>query len=627
MNNKISIFNKYLYSFIFSMISALVFIVDYSPVNSVFLTDDNVFYNFFTEIYISLDNYNGISVILWIFIFYFYFNVYFDDKNNRKRNLILSIFAIIFSIFTIVCKSYVFDNTLSSIYSSSIQIIKTIVFFVGYFLIYFALLKKISTLNLDLSIFKKKTTFIMKKINEHPIITSFILIFLMWLPWIIISYPGLSNADTMDQLNQFFHQENSWTIKTINLLSEDVYINKHHSVFHTVVMGLIFKLGNDLVSFRFGAFIFIILQMILLVFIFSYMIKYMKKLKVNDLIILWSILFIGLNPIIVTYAICAVKDTPSAIFNMLYVIFLLQIIRNFNSIYRNKCRLIGLLVTILLVMLLRNNGIYTFLLSFPWLLLVYKKYWKKIMLTIFIPLIIFGLYDKVLLSSLNVSDGSIRETLSIPVMQLARVIRDKSEIFTDEDKKIINDVFDFEMMKMKYDPNISDDIKNTYNINATDDQLKLFFGVWFKYLRRYPIIYVESLVNSTYWYFYPSGNRDALYLVSDWGRSNIYFNINCISIFSTVRGVVNRLLHIYYQLPFFMNKVAYFDWMLIFSCFYIIRKKKYKYLIPLSALVAVLLSCLASPLNGSYRYILPIIFSLPIILSIDYIVYKECNDD
>ena len=396
MMNKVSVFNRYLYALIFSMISTLVFIVDFAPVNPTYLVEDIAIYRFFTEINISLDSYNGISVILWIFIFYFYFNTYFDGDRNKKKNIFFVLMAVLTSIFTIICKSYSYDNTLNVIYSSSVQIFKTIVFFVGYILIYYALFKKISTLKLDFSVLKKKTEFIVDKINKYPIIISFILIILMWLPWMIISYPGLSNSDTMDQLNQFFHQDNSWTIKTINLLSQDVYINKHHSVFHTVVMGVIFKIGKELVSYRFGAAIFIFLQVLLLASSFSFLIKYMKKLKISSLIMLWSIIFVGLNPIVVTYAICAVKDTPNAIFNMLYVIFLLQIVRNFDSIYKSKLRLVLLLVTILMVLLLRNNGIYTFLLSFPWLLLIYRKYWKKVMLTLLIPIMIFGLYDRVL---------------------------------------------------------------------------------------------------------------------------------------------------------------------------------------------------------------------------------------
>jgi len=175
MKNRMDVFNKYLYIFIFSIISTLVFIVDYAPVSPAFLVEKNPIYDFLTEIYISMDTYNGISVILWIFIFSFYFNVYFDGEKNKKKNLILITLAIITSIFTMVCKSYAFDNTLNAFYSSTVQIIKTVLFTIGYILIYYALFKKISNLKLNLDVFKKKSESIINKINKHPILTSFIL--------------------------------------------------------------------------------------------------------------------------------------------------------------------------------------------------------------------------------------------------------------------------------------------------------------------------------------------------------------------------------------------------------------------------------------------------------------------
>lgn len=99
--------------------------------------------------------------------------------------------------------------------------------------------------------------------------------------------------------------------------------------------------------------------------------------------------------------------------------------------------------------------------------------------------------------------------------------------------------------------------------------------------------------------------------------------MKAIDTFDKERTIYNKLISIYSKMPLALNKVAYFDWILILSCIYIIKNKKYKYLIPLTPLLAVLLTCLASPVNGSFRYILPIMFSLPIILSIDYLVYKE----
>ena len=67
-----------------------------------------------------------------------------------------------------------------------------------------------------------------------------------------------------------------------------------------------------------------------------------------------------------------------------------------------------------------------------------------------IPLIIFSLYDKVILPSFDISNGSVRETLSVPIMQLSRVIKYKPDVFTDRDKEIINKVLDFESIRRLY---------------------------------------------------------------------------------------------------------------------------------------------------------------------------------
>ena len=104
----------------------------------------------------------------------------------------------------------------------------------------------------------------------------------MWLPFIIFVYPGMSTGDTFDELSQFFHYK-TWSLESINLLNEDVYINKHHSVFHTVILGSIFKIGRDLVSFKFGAFMYTMLQVFVLLMIFSFMIYYMKKNRESSL--------------------------------------------------------------------------------------------------------------------------------------------------------------------------------------------------------------------------------------------------------------------------------------------------------------------------------------------------------
>ena len=87
----------------------------------------------------------------------------------------------------------------------------------------------------------------------------------------------------------------------------------------------------------------------------------------------------------------------------------------------------------LLVMMFRNNGIYTIVLSFPLLMFLYRDKIKQLLIVFLIPLVSFGIYDKVLLPSFDISGGSIRETLSVPVMQLSRLAKYQEDAFSKKD--------------------------------------------------------------------------------------------------------------------------------------------------------------------------------------------------
>lgn len=146
-------FNKYLYIFIFSILSILVFVMNVNECSSVYL-NNNWIVNFFSEIYYSLKPFDILYVTLYIFILYFYSNVYFDDKKKYKNKIISMIIAIIFSIVTLVGKTYMGNISLNILFSSLGQIFKTIVYISGYYLIYYAIIKMI--LNIKISNIKVK---------------------------------------------------------------------------------------------------------------------------------------------------------------------------------------------------------------------------------------------------------------------------------------------------------------------------------------------------------------------------------------------------------------------------------------------------------------------------------------
>ena len=625
---KLEKINKIMYTLIFATLSTLVFIVTLSKPNMAFYVQESKLYQFITEIWLSLKDFDVAYVTLFVFIYYAYYNIYFDNSKLTSKSFINAAISIILTAITLIGKCYKIDNTLNTMVDSGAQILKFAILSIGYYLIYYAIIKKITSIKIKPEIKKKslRQQKIEKILNKYQIVIAIIIILLCWMPYVINYYPGASTGDTFDCLSQFFHRDESWSIKTMNLINQDVYINKHHPPLFTVVLGLIFKLGNHFKNFTLGALIYTILQIGLLLLIFSYMLHYMKKNKVPLWIRMSSIFFIGLTPTIAAHAITAIKDTPSAIFTLLYVIFLVQIVRNYDSIFKSKLKTILLIIVMILVLTLRNNGFFTIILSFPFLIILYNKKWKKILLVLILPLILFGMYDKLLLPSLNVTDASIKEVLTVPFMQVARVVKYNSSKISYKDEEIINKVLNYDAMKNNYNPDLADSIKDTYNKDATKQDLKDFFGIWLKYLKKYPLVYLESLINSTYGYFFPEvGERYATLAVDARVGTNTYINITPREKYKDARQISHQINQIQASFPFlwFFNHVAFYDWFLIFSFLYIIRKKQYKYLIPLAPLLSVLLVCLASPVNGSFRYILPIVFSVPIILTIDYFVYKN----
>lgn len=151
-------FNKYLYIFIFSVMTTLIFLIEFKPYIPIEWTTIDSSITFFEELSHSLRDYDISHLLLFVFIYFFYSSVYFNDRKKKSNNKTCIIVSMIFSIFTIVCKSYLVDNTLNNIYLSSVQVVKTIIYFLGFYFAYYAIILKIVNAKIDFDFSKKKTS-------------------------------------------------------------------------------------------------------------------------------------------------------------------------------------------------------------------------------------------------------------------------------------------------------------------------------------------------------------------------------------------------------------------------------------------------------------------------------------
>ena len=456
-----------------------------------------------------------------------------------------------------------------------------------------------------------------------------IIMLICWLPYIIFYYPGCSTGtDTKNQIYMYYGID-SFLTKSVVPLKEGFYLNNLHPLLHSLLTGACLDLGYSLFkSYNAGLFIYTILQVTVTLLVLSYTIVWMKKMNSMKYIRIISLLLYCFLSYFPYFAITHGKDTMFSLMMLLFVIKIFEIVKN-NNVINDRKFYISLVLIIFVLLFFRNDGIYRVIFSFIILILMNKKIWKKLFLVCFIPSFIYIVYLHALLPILHIPSGNPREMLSVPFQQTARVLYiHGNNAYEENDIETIKKVLpEYNNMKKLYDPNSSDPIKNTYNMYASKEDLNDYFKVWFKYLFKYPTDYIQATLNNTYGYFYIDRYRE-----HGFGYTSLLqlddgiFNIKYISRFKNYRNALNLLNRIFKRMPilYLLYSVGFYDWFIIILTGYLCYKKRKKYIAVLIPLYSVILINLISPVNGHYRYTLPIIFSFPILLCIStYISKKE----
>ncbi len=524
-------------------------------------------------------------------------------------------FIILLDIFLLISNVFINTGNLSYLYKNMWLILYNLIRFIAIYivlkrsLIYFENFIK----NHE---FKLKENKIINLFLKHPFLFSFIAILICWSIYVIAFYPIILSPDPSFQIKQFFNVRTKYADYAI-LLDNNVFLTNHHPVFHTMILGYSLKLGRFLLNDNFGLFIYSLTQLLVLAFTLSLTIKYLNENNVNKKIVFIVLLLYCFIPMFPLYAMSGVKDTYYTCFIILYVMKLDKIIRSKQEKLSYK-EMIQLLLIMFAVCLFRNNGIYVLILSFP-LILIYSKKYFQTLLVIFIGVLAFyGTYTKVLLPSLKITDGSIRETLSIPFQQTARYVKYYDKDLSKNDIKVIDKVLEYETLAKRYNPTISDPVKNEFNKYTTKKELLAYLKVWFKCFFKHPLVYIEATLNNIYGYFSPQSTNWYIYYKYDTRITEdklVNYHYNNLS---SLRLILSSFAQGFPYIPLIglISNIGFNTWLLLGLTTYSIFKKKKEYLIVLSPLLISLLICVASPVNTYFRYAMPFIFIMPFIFTL-----------
>ena len=543
--------------------------------------------------------------------------------SKKRKNVVTMILSFIFTIFLTIGSSFIISDSLDAVIKHPIiTILMMIISFIILNAIITFLFNKLDNYEIKEKKIDKKTGFISKMIDKHPFWFSLIVILLFWLIYIIAFYPAIMSPDPSFQILQFFGIDNKYSTY-VNLIDESVIITNHHPVIHTLLIGSCVKLGVSIFnSTNVGLFIYSIIQTLILASTLSYTIKFLKEINVS-VNVRKAVLFIyALVPVFPFYAMSPVKDVIFGCLIILYIISIYKFIKLKNKI--NVKTMIKEIILMILITLFRNNGIHIIILSFPFLLLLGRKNLMKYLIIFIVVVLSYFTYDKVILPHFKITPGSVREMLSIPFQQTARYVIKNDDKIPEKDKKAIDKILDYDTLKKRYDPEKADDVKNKFNKDATDKDLKNYFKVWFKELKDDPKTYVEATLNNTYGYFYPVKTNWYIYVnenktINNYGFDYHFNNLNVLRSALIAFGLV------FPYIPFLglIVNIGFNTWVLSFMIAYLIYRKKYKEIIYLIPSIIVLLVCFASPVNTYFRYALPNVFAMPTMLLIFLNIRKE----
>ena len=560
-----------------------------------------------SDIGVSFDYeiYEIISMVIVLPILYYLYLKVFKKDNYLSINIL----SVIFTVLMILGYSYDYNYTPNLVFNSNIHILITLIKFIGFYFLFKNLLNAIYRY-FTKGKFKENANKLTTMFSKHPYLFSFIVLFIVYGIYLIIFYPGVINYDNANQIKEVLGMHTRY-LDSIVVINDSITLTNFNPILHTLLLGNLFKVGVSIGNVNFGLFLYTFLQMVIVIAVLSYSLKFLYKEGVKSKYLLWILLAYIIIPYFPLYAITCVKDTLFTMFVLLYIIKLYQFIK-YDFKFKDY---VLFMITILLVILFRNNGIYLILLSLPFTLIIKKGIRKQIVL---ICLLVIGFnygYGQVL-SALEIPNTSIREMLSIPFQQTARYVKYHESDVTEEQKKAIDTILTYDTLGGRYNPILSDKVKNEYNKYATDEELMDYFKAWFEMFWNHPMTYVNATVSNVYGYFYPATYRWYVYNTLNEKLPEAGFDYHFIDSLEPMRGFIQGYSEVFKYVPIVQMSVncGFYTWSYLFLMVVLILQKKQRYIILLAPAFSLVLMNVAGPANTYFRYVLPYAVALFTIL-------------
>jgi len=550
---------------------------------------------------------------------------------EKWQCVVLMVFSAFFSFMQVIAISLKEDDSLEYVYGSGVNIIRSLFHGLCLAIVTYMILKIVVVLIRRYCIQKALAP---SKITWKNSLIMGGLFVIAWIPYYILFFPGTANVDTVVQLMQSFEIP-SYINKITTIHPPETYYTNHHPFATTMLFELFFKLGlNVFGDINIGVAIYVFLHMLFLAAVFTVALQYLRHIGITKKRLLFIQLVIMFLPIFPMYAICMVKDTLFSAFLLLLMIMMYEVARTNGECFKKWWFDLFLALDCALIMLTKNYGMYIIIIVAIVYAITYRKYILQVLAS-FVPIILVYqfLWVSVLLPLWNVAPVGKQEALSVPFQQTARYVSEHGEEVTEEEKEAINGVLPYDKLKKLYEPMLSDWVKEKFNQDASSEDMSRYFNAWWKMFLKHPDVYIESILNNTYEYWYidkisdleyyefepylqkhdPDKQYEELYVTNNYNTGGERFAVYQLILMLEKTPVVN-----------IFASLGLLPWLILFMIIFNIFQKRGKYILTYLVPVIIYAICMVSPDNGNSRYIMPVIFALPYLIAL---LFRPISDE
>lgn len=327
--------------------------------------------------------------------------------------------------------------------------------------------------------------------RQLPYLFYFLVFALSYGATLLAFFPGIINYDFEGEIVQYLTGE---------------YLASH-PIFHTVLTGVLYRLGTLVFSSATGgAATYSVFQLLCLSAMFAWCCCFLQKR-----VPLWATLLLTAAMAILPYngvlAISTIKDTLFTGLCAMLCLTLWEIaeaLEAFLSRKRNLARLFGICLT---MSLLRHNAVFATLPALLVVILLCRNGRKKAVAACAVTLLFclaaprclqYATHAKALLSS---------ELMSVPCQQLMRTASRATDLTVEEYDEIsawFSDAIH------RYRPSYADPAKGgNFDLERYNEHPEAYWSMYLKYAKRYPRIYVEAFLANCMGIWYPDDTTHA----------------------------------------------------------------------------------------------------------------------